>query len=137
MRQGIGDDALELFSAGVALELIKGDGRRKARGAHGRHVFEAAHDAIGGGAGQGGDVLNAAAPAQQIHDPQRYLMREALIFPRKGAVLCEALPAFRARVPSADVTQNQRLPAQLQVSDRPHAVIMNALRSYMAARARF
>ena len=132
--QRIRDDALELFTADVSLEFVEGDCRRKARRAYGGHVLETARDAADGSTGQGRDVLYAAAPAQQMHDLHRYLMREALIFSREGAILREALPTFRTHVSPSVVAQHQRLSTQFQVPNGAHAVIVNALGLRMAAR---
>ena len=103
--QGIGEDALEFFTTNVSLELINRNSEGEAFRARRRHVFEAARDAADRGASQGGDVLCAVAPAQQVHDLQRYLMREALIPSREATRLRKAFPAFRAHVSPSGVTQ--------------------------------
>ena len=72
---------------------------------------------------------------QQVHDFERDLMREALIPSSKGARLRETFPAFGAYVSPAVITQNQGLPAQLQISNGPQTVIVDVSGLGMAARA--
>ena len=77
MAQGICDDALKPLPVNITLEFVEGDGLGEALGLHNRHHPEYPLNAADGGPRIPGNVLHAAAPAQQVHDLFSGSMREA------------------------------------------------------------
>lgn len=123
--QGIGDNALKALTTGISLEFVEGNGLRQSLGpGDGRHPQHPLY-AADGGLRVPGDVLHAAAPAQQFHDLFPRPMGKAHVPAHKVVLLRKPLPARRANVSPPPVQQPQRLPAQLQIPHLTDSVIVN------------